>query len=103
MAWPLTAAITGFDSVQAGTSIPAAAESRPRLGERVLTVAEIGARAERRRCARQHDDADAVVAVAGPVGVRELLAHPVADGVALPRPVQGDGCHTAVDGQQNVR
>ena len=29
MAWPLTAAITGFDSVQAGTSIPAAVNPAP--------------------------------------------------------------------------
>ena len=76
------------------------AEPRPRLRERVLTVTEIGARTERRRCAREHDGPDVVVAVAGPVGVRELLAHPVADGVALPRPVQGDGRHTGVDIQQ---
>ena len=76
------------------------AERRPRLGERALARAEVGARAERGRGAGQHDDADRVVAVAPQVGVGQFLAHAVADGVALLRPVQRDGCHTAVDVEQ---
>ena len=52
-------------SVQAGTSIPGRAKARPGFGERVLTVAEVGARTERGRCAGQHNHPDGVVAVAG--------------------------------------
>ena len=102
IAWPFTAAITGLDSVQAGTSMPAALNAGPGSVKVPLARAEIGARAERGRRAGQHDDADVVAAVAPQVGVGQLLAHAVADGVALPRPVQRDGCHTAVDGQSAV-
>ena len=74
------------------------AESRPWLGEGAIARAEVGTGAERRRGAGQHHDTDRVVPVAAPVGVGQLLAHAVADGVALLRPVQRDGCHTTVDG-----
>ena len=64
IAWPLTAAITGLDSVHAGTSMPAALNAGPGFGEGLLTAAEVGAGAERRRSAGQHDHPDRVVAVA---------------------------------------
>jgi hypothetical protein len=96
MAWPLTAAITGLESDHAGTSIPAA-ETGPGFGEGLITAAEVGAGAERRRCAGQHDYPDRLVAVAGPIGVGQLVAHPVADRVELLRPVERDGRHTPVN------
>ena len=96
MAWPLTAAITGLDSDHAGTSMPAALKPGPGSAN-VCSPAEVGAGAERGRRTGQHDHPHRVVAVAGAVGVGQLVAHPVADRVALPRPVERDGGHTAVD------
>ena len=100
IACPLTAAITGLESVHAGTSMPAALNAGPGSANVSLARAEVGTRAERGRGTGQHDDADRVVAVASQVGVGQFLAHAVADGVALPRPVQRDGCHTTVDCDQ---
>ena len=75
-------------------------ETGPRFGEGLLTAAEVGAGAERRRRAGQHDHPHRVVAVAGAVGVGQLVAHPVADRVALLWPVERDGGHAAVDVEQ---
>ena len=79
--------------------MPAALKPGPGSAKVSLAPAEVRACAEGRRRAGQHDDTNAVVAVAGPVGVGQLVAHPVPDGVALRRPVQRDGRHTTVPGQ----
>ena len=79
---------------------PGRRKARPRFGEGLLTAAEVGAGAERGRGAGQHDHPDRIVAVAGAVGVGQLVAHPVADRVALLRPVERDGGHAAVDREQ---
>jgi hypothetical protein len=79
---------------------PGRRKSRPRFGEGPLTAAEVGAGAERGRGTGQHDHPHRVVAVANPVGVGQLVAHPVADRVALLWPVERNGGHAAVDGEQ---
>ena len=79
----MTAAITGLVSDQAGTSIPAALKPGPGAANVSLPRAEVGACAERGRGAGQHDDAHARRLGRAGVGVGQLLAHPVADRVAL--------------------
>src|SRR5438874_881371 len=52
------------------------------LAERGAALAKVRTGAEGGRRSGQHDDTDGVVAVAAAVGVRELVAHAVAERVA---------------------
>jgi hypothetical protein len=97
IAWPFTAAITGLFTDHAGTSMPAAENVGPGSVKVRSPAAQVGARAEGRRRAGHHHDPDVVGSVAPQIGIGQFLAHAVADGVAPPRPVQRDGCHTAAD------